>query len=93
MKEVYEDCDLHRALMNVGYEVIRETYYKDGKYTGKVVDYYAPAIDDTPQRYKSASLYQLRELDKRLGTDFVGDLARDLRGFGGDPLYEYFYGR
>jgi len=86
----YENCDLHTALMNVGYEIHRKNYYISGKSTGKMVDYYAPAVDYTSQ--KRATLYQLQELDRRLGTDFVGDLARDLRGFGGDPLYEYFYG-
>jgi len=94
MKEVYNDCDLHKALMNVGYAIHRKNYYVDGMYTGKVVDYYAPAIDFSSQMRESpaATLHRLRELDKRLGTDFVGDLARDLRGFGGDHLYRYFYG-
>ena len=87
----YENCDLHQALMNTGYAVYRKNYYYNGKYTGKVVDYYAPAIDYTSQRYQSATLSQLYERDRRLGTDFVGDLARDLRGFGDDPLYKYFY--
>ena len=90
VREVYEDCDLHKALMNTGYSMYRKTYYHNGLYTGLAVDYYAPAIKYTSK--KSATLYQLQELDRRLGTDFVGDLARDLRGFGGDPLYEYFYG-
>ena len=90
IQEQYEECDLHKALMNTGYEVHRKDFCIRGKDTGKVVDYYAPAVDYTSQ--KRATLYQLQELDRRLGTDFVGDLARDLRGFGGDPLYEYFYG-
>ena len=101
IREIYEDCDLHRALMNTGYTMYRKNYYgaceangfKAGKYTGKVVDYYAPAIDYSTERYKSATLHQLYALDTRLGTDFVGDLRRDLKGFGGDPLYDYFYGR
>jgi hypothetical protein len=87
---LYEDCDLHRALMNTGYSKYRKNYYHNGLYTGLVVDYYAPAIDYTSQ--KSVTLSQLYELDRRLGTDFVGDLKRDLKGFGGDPLYKYFYG-
>jgi hypothetical protein len=41
----YEDCDLHRVLMNTGYEVRRENYYINGKDTGKFVDYYKPAYD------------------------------------------------
>ena len=91
VRKLNEDCDLHQALMNTGYVMYRKNYYLNGMYTGKVVDYYAPAVDDTSQ--KCATLYQLQELDQRLGTDFVGDLARDLRGFAGDPLYDYFYGR
>jgi hypothetical protein len=91
----YEDCDLHMALMNTGYSMYRENYYHNGLYTGLVVDCYAPTIDYSSYRYESsiATLYRLRELDRRLGTDFVGDLKRDLKGFGGDPLYDYFYGR
>ena len=77
----YENCDLHQALMNTGYAVYRKNYYENGKYTGKAVDYYAPAIDYTSQKSESATLYQLQELDYRLGTDFVGDYKRDCRGF------------
>jgi hypothetical protein len=40
-----EDCDLHQALINTGYEVRRENYYLKGKYTGKVKDFYAPVYD------------------------------------------------
>jgi len=87
----YEDCDLHRALMNTGYSMYRKDYYHNGLHTGLVVDYYAPAIDYTTP--KSATLSQLYAIDKRLGTDFVGDLRRDLKGFADDPLYDYFYGR
>ena len=93
IQEPYEDCDLHKALMNTGYEVHRKDFCIRGKDTGKVVDYYAPAVDYSTERYKSATLHQLYALDTRLGTDLVGDLRRDLKGFGGDPLYEYFYGR
>jgi hypothetical protein len=83
MREVYEDCDLHKALMNVGYKVYRKNYYENGKYTGKVVDYYAPAIDYTTQKSESPSAirWRLRELDRSLGTDFAGDYERDCRGF------------
>ena len=45
IREVYENCDLHQALMNTGYEIRRKNYYRDGKYTGKVIDYYVPAFD------------------------------------------------
>jgi hypothetical protein len=31
--------------MNTGYEVYRKNYSLKGKYTGKVVDYYAPVYD------------------------------------------------
>jgi len=82
----YENCDLHQALMNTGYAVYRKNYYHNGKHTGKVVDYYAPAIDYTSQRYKSATLSQLYERDRRLGTDFVGDLERICFCFG---LYNF----
>jgi len=42
IQEPYEDCDLHRALMNTGYRIIREEYRIRGKDTGKKIDYYAP---------------------------------------------------
>ena len=42
IREVYEDCDLHRALINMGYEVRRENFYFNGRYTGKVKDFYVP---------------------------------------------------
>ena len=45
IREVNENCDLHKALMNTGYEIRRKNYYSNGKYTGKVVDYYAPVYD------------------------------------------------
>ena len=91
IREIYEDCDLHKALMNTGYTMYRKNYYgaceangfKAGMDTGKVVDYYVPAIDYTSQRYESQSVtrWRLRELDRRLGTDFSGDYERDNRGF------------
>jgi len=45
IREVYEDCDLHRALKNTGYTIRRKDYYRNGKYTGKVKDYYAPVVE------------------------------------------------
>ena len=83
---LYEDCDLHRALMNTGYSMYRKDYYHNSLYTGLVVDYYAPAIDYNTYKYESpsATFYRLRELDKRLGTDFAGDYKRDCRGFSED---------
>ena len=65
IREVYEDCDLHKALMNVGYEIYRKDYYIAGKYTGKKVDYYAPAIDYTTwqgSESPSATLWRLQDL-------------------------------
>jgi len=83
IQEPYKNCDLHQALMNVGYAIYRKDYYIAGKYTGKVVDYYAPAIDYTSYKSEnySATIWRLRELDRRLGTDFLGDYMRDCRGF------------
>ena len=49
IREVNENCDLHQALINTGYEVRRKNYYLKGKYTGKVVYYYAPAVE--PNQY------------------------------------------
>jgi hypothetical protein len=47
VREPLTNCPLHKALMNVGYEIYRKNYYEKGtgKCTGKVVDYYAPAYD------------------------------------------------
>jgi hypothetical protein len=83
IQEPYENCDLHQALINVGYEIRRKTYCINGKDTDKVVDYYAPAIDYTTYKSEShsATLWRLQELDRRLGTDFYGDYKRDCRGF------------
>ena len=45
MREVYENCDLHTALMNTGYVIERKDYSINGKYTGKKVDFYRPAYE------------------------------------------------
>ena len=45
VQEVNENCELHQALINTGYAIYRKNYYLDGKYTGRVVDYYAPVFD------------------------------------------------
>ena len=45
IREVNENCDLHKALMNTGYAIRRKNYYIKGRYTGKVVDYYAPVYN------------------------------------------------
>ena len=45
IREPNEDCDLHQALINTGYEIRRANYYLNGKYTGKVKDFYAPVYD------------------------------------------------
>jgi hypothetical protein len=45
IREPYEDCDLHKALMNTGYEIRGEKYYLNGMYTGEWISYYAPAIE------------------------------------------------
>ena len=84
IREPYENCNLHKALMNVGYEIYRKHYYIAGKYTGKKFYYYAPATDyPTCQGSESpsATIRRLQDLDQRLGTDFVGDYKRDYRGF------------
>jgi hypothetical protein len=44
----YEDCDLHQALMNTGYELYRKRYYINGKDTGKDIAYYAPDYSKKP---------------------------------------------
>jgi len=45
VREILEDCDLHTALMNTGWEMRREAYYENGKYTGRVKDFYAPVVE------------------------------------------------
>jgi len=40
-REVYEDCDLHRALMNTGYKVYRKKCYEGGRLI-RTVDFYVP---------------------------------------------------
>ena len=45
IREPNENCDLHKALINTGYEIRRKNYDLKGMYTGKVVDYYAPVYD------------------------------------------------
>ena len=41
----YIDCDLHKALMNVGYEIRRAHHYKNNQWTGDMKEYYAPSVD------------------------------------------------
>jgi hypothetical protein len=86
IREPNENCDLHQALINTGYKIRREHYSHNGMHTGKVIDYYAPAIDYTTYKSEShsATCWRLQELDRRLGTDFYGDYRRDCRGFSTD---------
>jgi hypothetical protein len=44
----YEDCPLHQALMNTGYELYRKQYCVNGRDTGKFVAYYAPDYSKKP---------------------------------------------
>jgi len=83
----YEDCDLHRALMNVGYTMYRRNYYgKDGKDTGKVIDYYAPAIKTNeimPGCVRDWSA-EPRYVFGRGGNSYPAEL---------EEMYPYTYGR
>ena len=45
VREVYEDCDLHKALKNTGYAIHRKEYCPKGKSTGMVKDVYVPMVE------------------------------------------------
>ena len=86
VRPVFEDCDLHRALMNTGYVVYREAYYAHGKYTGRVKDYYAPKVD--PNWYPPGCVRdwaaEPRYTVGRGGNTYPSELVE---------MYPYTYGR
>ena len=65
MREVYENCDLHTALMNTGYVIERKNYYQAplAKYTGKKVDFYRPAYEPDDTDVMSTTFTTYREVD------------------------------
>jgi len=84
IREVYADCDLHKALMNTGYVVRREHYYQKGMYTGKVKDFYTPVIESKqfPDWMRDWSA-EPRYLRGRDGNAYPSELVE---------MYPYSYG-
>ena len=85
VREVNENCDLHKALMNTGWKIHRKPYYHNGRYTGRVVDYYAPVVEGKlfPDWMRDRSA-EPRYVRGRGGNSYPAELIE---------MYPYTFGR